>query len=299
MTDEAQWIRCPTQTLRATPDFSLTDFDHRATPGWDAGKAPGRAMMAGRGKDLANLQERLFAAGRSGDHRSLLLVLQGLDTSGKGGVVRHVIGMVDPQGVQISNFGVPTSEEASHHHLWRIWKQLPRAGKIGVFDRSHYEQVLVVKVDELEPLDLNETRYDELLAFDHQVASAGTTVVKVALMTSYDEQSERLARRLERPDKLWKYNPSDVDNRTKWGAYQQAFTEMFRRTSSDVAPWYVIPADRKWFARLAVTEILYRTMTGMNLAWPDADYDVAAERERVTASSTGAGKAAAMQTSID
>lgn len=290
------WTQSPRELLRAGEDFSLADLDRRSTPGWEHGKKAARQAMVERGEELADLQEQLFAGGRTGDHRSVLVVMQGLDTSGKGGIVRHVLGMVDPQGVQIASFGVPTPEERSHHHLWRIWRQLPRAGRIGVFDRSHYEQVLVVKVDELEPPALNETRYDELVAFDHQVAESGTTVIKIALMCSYDEQTQRLASRLERPDKYWKYSPSDVDTRTKWGAYQEAFEEMFRRTSTDVAPWYVIPADRKWYARHSVTQILYESLKDLDLTWPEIDYDVEHEKQRLAATASPEGRRAAKRT---
>ncbi len=299
MANEPDWDDSPLDLLRATDDVDLQAMDRRGTPGWDAGKKAGRKAMKQRGKDLATLQEKLFAAGRVGDHRSMLVVLQGLDTAGKGGIVRHVLGMVDPQGVQIASFGVPSKEEASHHHLWRIWRELPRAGRIGIFDRSHYEQVLVVKVDELEDPALNETRYEELVNFDHQIAQSGTPVVKIAMMVSYDEQTERLTKRLDRDDKHWKYSPSDVDNRAKWGAYQEAFTQMLRRTSTDTAPWYVIPADRKWYARLAVTEILYQHLAAMDLTWPDVEFDVEVERQRLKDSASEEGRAKAKGTALE
>lgn len=281
----AGWSGNPAELLRVGPDFDLAAFDRAGTPGWQGDKDSGIAFTAARGAELSELQERLFADGRSEGTRSVLLLLQGIDTAGKGGIVRHVIGMVDPQGVALASFGVPTEEERRHHHLWRIRKRLPAPGKIGVFDRSHYEQVLVVKVDELEPPEVNATRYDELVAFDRKIVASGTTLIKVAMMVSHAEQGERLTERLERPDKWWKYNPSDIDVRERWDAYQDAYAEMLARTSIDEAPWYVVPADRKWYARLAVTELLHGALAGLGLGWPPADFDPKVELGRLAATS--------------
>ena len=283
------WSEPVASLLRAGADFDLTRLDRRATPGWEHGKKKAETFMAKRGKELSDLQERLYADGRSGGSRSVLLVLQGLDTAGKGGIVRHVLGMVDPQGVALASFGVPTAEEAAHHHLWRIRRQLPPAGRIGVFDRSHYEQVLVVRVNELEPEQANEARYSELVAFDQELVAAGTTVVKVALMVSSDEQFERLAERLDRPDKYWKYSPGDIDTRLDWDDFQEAYAEMFARTSVPQAPWYVVPADRKWYARLAVTELLIEALRSLELGWPPADFDVETEKRRLAETRSPAG----------
>lgn len=224
---------------------------------------------------MSELQERLFAEGRSGGKGSVLLVLQGLDTAGKGGIVRHVMGMVDPQGVKLASFGVPTAEERARHYLWRIEKQLPPPGRIGVFDRSHYEDVLVVRVDELVPQEEWSKRYEEINAWERSLIEGGTTLVKVALMVSYAEQGERLMERLDRPDKYWKFSPNDITTRSKWPAFQAAYADVFTLTSTEQAPWYVVPADKKWYARLAVTEILTRTLEDLNPTWPPATFDVA------------------------
>lgn len=285
----AHWSEPVASLLRAGADFDLARLDRGATPGWEHGKKKAETFMVKRGKELSDLQERLYADGRSGGSRSVLLVLQGLDTAGKGGIVRHVLGMVDPQGVALASFGVPTEEEAAHHHLWRIRRQLPPAGRIGVFDRSHYEQVLVVRVNELEPPQANEARYSELVAFDQELVAAGTTVVKVALMVSHDEQFERLAERLDRPDKYWKYSPGDIDTRLDWDDFQAAYAEMFARTSVPQAPWYVVPADRKWYARLAVTELLIEALRSLELGWPPADFDVETEKRRLAETRSSAG----------
>ena len=280
---DADWEVAPTQALRVGPGFDLAAFDRRSTPGFAGDKASGQALVARHADELSELQERLFAEGRSGGSRSVLLVLQGMDTAGKGGIVRHVVGLVDPQGVAHRSFGVPTPEEREHDFLWRIRNALPRPGYIGVFDRSHYEDVLVARVDELVPPAVWEARYDEINRFEEEVVAAGTTIVKVALLVSYEEQRARLMERLERPDKFWKYNPNDVDSRRKWPAYQEAYQAVLDRTSTETAPWYAIPADRKWFARLAVSELLLDALRGLDLGWPPADFDVEAEKKRLAA----------------
>ena len=268
------WSTDPRDALRVGPDFDLSSFDRNGQPGWDGDKDDGQAYLPERGEEMSQLQERLFAEGREGGKRSVLLVLQGLDTAGKGGIVRHVMGMVDPQGVALASFGVPTEEERSHHYLWRIEKELPPPGRIGVFDRSHYEDVLVVRVDELVPEDVWRARYDEINAWEKELVEGGTTIIKVALMVSYAEQGERLMERLERPDKHWKFNPGDLDTRSKWPAFQEAYADVFRLTSTEDAPWYVVPADKKWYSRLAITEILTRTLEELDPQWPVADFDV-------------------------
>lgn len=271
------------QALRAGPGFDLAALDRASTPGWSGDREAGEAHAAARGERLAELQELLFAHGRTGGTRSVLLVLQGLDTAGKGGIVRHVIGAVDPQGVMLRSFGVPTEEERAHHYLWRIRQSLPRPGYLGVFDRSHYEDVLVVRVAGLVPPEVWQARYAEINAFEEEVTASGTVVVKVALAISPDEQAARLRERLERPDKHWKYNPGDLDVRAQWPAYEEAYQAVLDRTSTGVAPWYVVPADRKWYARLAVTELLVHALEGLELSWPPSDIDPAAELARLDA----------------
>lgn len=278
-----RWDVAPWEALRVGPDFDLAAFDRASTPGWDGDKDDAETAMAARGAELAELQERLYAEGRAGGGRGVLCVIQGLDTAGKGGIVRHVMGLVDPQGVTIRAFGVPTEEERAHHYLWRIRNALPQPGRIGVFDRSHYEDVLVVRVDELVPEDVWRPRFDEINAFEQEITAQGFTVLKFALMVSYEEQGIRLMERLDRPDKHWKYSPGDLKTRAKWDAYQEAYADVFRRTSTDVAPWYVLPADKKWYPRLAVTEILTHTLKTLNPQWPTGDFDVAEQRRLLAA----------------
>lgn len=277
----SDWSDDPRALLRAGADFDLDDLDRGATPGWRAGKKAAKQFGRHRGDLLAELQERLFAEGRAGGSRALLVVVQGLDTAGKGGVARHVMGKVDPQGVALRSFGAPTSEEAAHHFLWRIRKALPEPGLIGVFDRSHYEDVLIARVDELVAPEVWEKRYDEINAFEADLVAAGTTIVKLGLMVSHDEQGQRLMKRLDRPDKHWKYSKNDVPTRRKWHDYQAAYADVFRRTSTEAAPWHVIPADHKWYARLATTEILTQTLIDMDPTWPSVLWDPEVQRREL------------------
>jgi PPK2 family polyphosphate:nucleotide phosphotransferase len=278
-----EWTTPPWEGLRAGPGFRLADLDTESTPGWAGGKDGAVRRMRALGGEMSELQERLYAHGRTGARRAVLLVIQGLDTSGKGGIARHVLGMVDPQGVALRAFGRPTAEERAHHYLWRIRQALPGPGRIGLFDRSHYEDVLVVRVENLVPPDTWQARYAEINEFEEEVAAAGTQIVKCALTISHEEQGARLLERLDRPDKHRKYNPGDLPTRLRWDDYQEAYQAVFERTTTDVAPWYVVPADHKWYARLAVAELLTRTLRGMGLAWPAATFDVEAERAALMA----------------
>ncbi|NLE78938.1 MAG: polyphosphate kinase 2 family protein [Rhodococcus sp.] len=281
---EQLWTAPAREILRADPDSPIADLDRNGTPGFIGKKADGKRQLEERGAVLAELQELLYANGRSGDERSILLVLQGMDTSGKGGMVRHVIGHVDPQGVDHTAFGVPTANEKRHHFLWRIEKALPRAGQLGVFDRSHYEDVLVARVDDLVPKKVWQGRYKEINNFEKELVNRGTTIVKVAMFVSLDEQKERLQERLERPDKYWKYSPGDVTARKRWPEYRKAYQAMLDRTNTDYAPWYVVPADRKWYSRIAVTELLIDAFERLDLDWPPADFDIEKEKRRLAAS---------------
>ena len=272
-----------TELLRVREGFDLSSFDRGSRPGLKGGSGAAEDLLADQGEVLDELQEKLYAHGRAGGTRSVLLVLQGLDTAGKGGIVRHVVGLVDPQGVTIRSFGVPTAQEREHDFLWRIRRALPEPGRIGVFDRSHYEDVLVARVDALVTPEVWEARYDLINEFEAAVVAAGTVVVKAALMVSYDEQGERLAERLERPDKHWKYNPSDIDTRLRWDDYQEAYQAVFDRTSTEHAPWHVIPADDKHYARVAVSQLLVEALESLDLDWPEADFDVVTEKARLEA----------------
>ena len=260
--------------LRVPTDGSglrLADVDPRSTPGTTLKKAEAKAEAAELGEELADLQERLWAEGRTGGRRRVLLVLQGMDTSGKGGAVKHVVGLVNPVGVRIAGFGPPTDEEKAHDFLWRIERALPPCGAIGVFDRSHYEDVLIVRVHDLVPQSEWETRYDRINAWEQQLVDDGVVVVKVMLHISHEEQRERLLARLDDPTKHWKVNPGDVDERRHWDEYMAAYEAVLARCSTPAAPWYVVPADRKWYRNWALSHLLLETVRGMDLQWPSPD----------------------------
>jgi PPK2 family polyphosphate:nucleotide phosphotransferase len=261
----------------------LSALDTRATPGFDGDKAAGKAELAALGPRLSDLQERLHAEGVTGGRRSLLLVLQGMDTSGKGGVVRHVIGQVDPQGCTIASFKAPTKEELAHDFLWRIRKRLPVPGKLGVLDRSHYEDVLVVRVHGLVPRSTWSRRYAAINRFEARLVTDQVRVVKVFLHISKEEQRQRLLARLDDPTKQWKFNPRDVDERAFWDDYQEAYAAALERCNSDAAPWYRVPADRKWYRNWAVASLLVEQLEDMKLTWPKADVDVEGQRARLLA----------------
>ena len=261
----------------------LNALDTRATPGFDGGKAAGKASLAALGRRLSDLQERLHAEGVSGGTRSLLLILQGMDTSGKGGVVRHVIGQVDPQGCQIASFKAPTREELAHDFLWRIRRRLPGPGKLGVFDRSHYEDVLVVRVHDLVPRSTWSRRYASINRFEVQLVEHDIRVVKVFLHISQEEQRQRLLARLDDPTKHWKFNPHDVDERAYWADYQEAYQAALERCNGVAAPWYLVPADRKWYRDWAIAMLLVEQLEDMKLTWPKADFDSEEQRARLLA----------------
>ena len=259
----------------------LTSIETDVARGFDGTKADGKAALAEMGSELADLQERLWAERTAGSERRVLVVLQGMDTSGKGGVLRHTIGLVDPQGVRITSFKAPTDEERAHDFLWRIERGLPGAGYIGVFDRSHYEDVLIARVRELADRAEIERRYDAINDFEARLCDEGFSIIKCMLHISADEQKARLEERLANPEKHWKYNPGDLDERAHWASYREAYEIALERTHTDVAPWHVVPSDKKWFRNLAVGQLLLDTLRGLDLQWPAADFDVEAETARL------------------
>ncbi|MFD0077468.1 PPK2 family polyphosphate kinase [Streptomyces sp. NPDC127166] len=264
--------------------IDLAGYDARATPAGPADKAAGLAATAALGPRLSSLQERLYAASTAGDRRRLLLVLQGMDTSGKGGTVKHVIGLFNPSGCRIHAFKAPTQEERNHPFLWRIMRALPQPGEIGIFDRSHYEDVLIARVRELVPRRLLGRRYGQINRFEKTLADDGVTVVKVFLHLSYEEQRARLLERLDNPDKHWKFNPGDIEERSLWPAYQQAYELALERCSTDEAPWYLVPADRKWYRNWAISKLLLEHLEALDPKYPPGDFDAEECRARLLAS---------------
>ena len=266
-------------------DLSVYATD--GTPYFKGGKAEGEEELAGLGPRLLDLQTKLYAHRGEPDAPRVLLVLQGMDTSGKGGVLKHTVGLVDPVGVRITSFKAPTEEERAHDFLWRIEKAVPERGYLGVFDRSHYEDVLIARVRSLAPPEEIERRYGAINDFEQRLVDEGTVVVKCMLHISPAEQKERLLARLDDPTKHWKYNPGDVDERQLWGDYTKAYEIALERTNTEAAPWYVVPSDRKWYRNLAIGELLHETLAGLGLDWPKADFDVEAERRRLEADTIG------------
>ena len=249
--------------------FRLIEIDPDTTPGLK-GKHRAKTDLARHRDSLFKLQERLYAERK----RALLVVLQAMDTGGKDGTVTHVIGNMNPQAVLISSFKAPTPEEKGHGFLWRIRKRLPEKGYIGIFNRSHYEDVLVARVHNLAPPDVIERRYEKINAFERKLTRSGTRVVKLMLHISYDEQRQRLIDRLKNPDKHWKFSEHDIDERGYWDDYQSAYSTAISRCSTDWAPWFVIPADDKDYRNWAVASILIETLEEMNPQYPRPKLDV-------------------------
>jgi PPK2 family polyphosphate:nucleotide phosphotransferase len=255
------------------PSFAGLEPD--ATPKAPGGKRRTLAKLEERGVELAGLQERLYAeATEPGATRRVLLVLQGMDTSGKGGTIKHVIGLVNPQGVAIASFKKPTEEELRHHFLWRVRHRVPAPGMLGIFDRSHYEDVLVARVHHLADRSTIERRYEEINRFEAKLAQEGVAIVKVFLHLSFEEQRERLLARLRTPEKHWKFNPADVEERQRWPGYQRAYDLALERCSTEHAPWYVVPADHKWYRNWAVGRLLLETLRELDPQYPQPDLDV-------------------------
>jgi PPK2 family polyphosphate:nucleotide phosphotransferase len=256
--------------LRAQPGrrIRLRDLDTSNAHGWTK-EAAGPALDEQLDR-LTDLQDRLWAEGK----RAVLVVLQGIDAAGKDGTIKKVMTAFNPQGCPVTSFKVPSSEELAHDYLWRVHKAVPRRGEIGIFNRSHYEEVLIVRVHGLVPRSVWRSRYDEINAFEAHLAANGTTIVKFFLSISKDEQRERFQARYDDPTKRWKFSMGDLDERERWDDYQAAFDDALSKTSTDVAPWYVIPADRKWFRNLAVATILADTMAGLKPKYPPVAEDV-------------------------
>ncbi|QDY90501.1 polyphosphate kinase 2 family protein [Arthrobacter sp. UKPF54-2] len=281
MADVVNFDEHPADTLKAGKKFKLGDVDPGSTPGYSGDKAEGEKLLSELDGKLTNLQEQLFAESRIGGKKRVLLVLQAMDTAGKGGIVNHVMGQMNPQGVQLKSFKAPTPEEQSYDFLWRIEKEVPAAGMVGVFDRSHYEDVLIHRVHRWADAEELERRYRAINEFEARQTAAGTKIVKVMLHISRDEQQERLLARLEDPAKRWKYSGNDLKERAFWDDYMDAYQAAFEQTSSELAPWHVVPANKKWFARIAVQQLLLDALEGLGLEWPVPELDIEMEQELV------------------
>ncbi len=242
----------------------LGSIDPGDTHGWD--KETARAATDELLPELTELQERLWAEGT----RAVLVVLQGIDAAGKDGAIRKVMTAFNPQGCPVTSFKVPSAEELDHDFLWRIHKRVPGKGEVGVFNRSHYEDVLVVRVHDLVPETVWRARYDQIVSFEDHLAATGTTIVKFFLYIDRDEQRERFQARYDDPTKRWKFAMGDLEERTHWDDYIAAYEDALSKTSTERAPWYVIPANRKWFRDLAIATVLRETLTDLDPAYPPA-----------------------------
>lgn len=275
------WSTEPDGLLRVGPDFQLRSVDPGSTPGTDADREAGRAELARASEELRELQQKLFAQSRTGARDRLLVVLQAMDAAGKGGIVNHVFGALEPYGLALTAFKAPSAEEREHDFLWRVEPRVPEPGVIGVFDRSHYEDVIVQRVRSLAPPEEIERRYDAIAEFERRIADDGVRIVKIMLHISPEEQAERLLARLDEPEKHWKYDPGDVDERLRWAEYMEAFQAAIERTNAPHAPWFVVPADAKWYARVAVQRVVLSELHGIDPRWPVGDFDPEEQRSRV------------------
>ncbi|MEA2612471.1 MAG: hypothetical protein QOI52_430 [Chloroflexota bacterium] len=259
--------------LRVRPGsrVKLAKVDPSATFGRAKDAAAGE-LAAGLAR-LTDLQDRLWAEGK----HKVLVVLQGIDAAGKDGTLRHVMGAFNPQGCPVTSFKVPSAEELAHDYLWRVHKAVPRKGEIGIFNRSHYEDVLIVRVHGLVPRKVWSERYGQINDFERMLADNGTTLVKFFLTIDKDEQRKRFQARFDDPTKRWKFSMGDLEERKLWDDYQQAFDDALTKCSTASAPWYVIPANHKWFRNLAVATILADTIAGLKPAYPPVAKDVPAD----------------------
>jgi PPK2 family polyphosphate:nucleotide phosphotransferase len=261
-----------TTIYRVDPDSDVdwAEHDPDAKTGFEGGKKDGKAAQPALNQRLADLQHRLWAESR----QSLLVILQAMDTGGKDGTIRNVFRTVNPQGVHVRNFGTPSEQELAHDYLWRVHQHTPEDGVIAIFNRSHYEDVLVARVHELVPLEVWSRRYRHIREFERMLADEGTRIVKIFLNISKEEQAERLRARLDRPDKKWKFRKSDLQDRNLWDEFHSAYRQAIEETSTDYGPWYVVPANRKWYRNLVVSSILIQTLESMDPQYPKAEEDL-------------------------
>ena len=259
--------------LRVKPKTKagIAKIDPDSTKGAPGDKRVTEAASAALNEELSELQERLWAE----NERSLLVVLQAIDAGGKDGAIRKVFGGVNPQGCRVTSFKAPSEEEQAHDFLWRVNKATPRKGEIGIFNRSHYEDVLVVRVHDLVPKKVWSKRYSIINDFEAGLAASGTTIVKFFLHISKEEQAERFRKRLENPEKNWKFRRADLEEREHWDGYQKAFEDALTKTSTAAAPWFVIPADHKWYRDWALLSVLVETLRDLDPRFPEPEEDLA------------------------
>ena len=266
--------------LKPGTKVDLRKWNPSATDEFKGGKEEAAPVLQSLIEELVALQEKLYAEQK----QRILVVLQAMDTGGKDGVVRHVFGGVNPQGVRVASFKVPTPPELAHDYLWRVHAQTPGKGEIVIFNRSHYEDVLAVRVHNIVPEDVWSRRFDQINAFEKTVAEEGTTILKFFLHISSSEQKQRLLDRLKDDTKQWKFNPGDLKERALWKDYMQSYEDVLNKTSSEYAPWYLIPADKKWYRDLVIASILVDRLKQLKIDYPRPGFDVAAMLQELEAS---------------
>jgi PPK2 family polyphosphate:nucleotide phosphotransferase len=249
---------------------SLAKFDPNDSKAFKGDKEKGLKTLAKLNQELQSLQELLYAQQK----HKILIVLQAMDTGGKDGVIRRVFDGVNPQGVKVASFKVPTAEELARDFLWRVHKVVPGAGEMVIFNRSHYEDVLVVRVRGYAPEEVWGKRYDQINAFERLLAESGTTILKFFLHIDRDEQKERLQARLDDPTKTWKFRLGDLEERKLWDLYMQAYEDALNKTSTEYAPWYVVPANRKWYRDLVISSVLVDTLRKLEMEYPKSEEDL-------------------------
>lgn len=270
MNTEKYLVR-PDKTIR------MSDFDPNDSSEFEGKKKAGQAALKELNKEIEDLQELLYAEGK----KRLLVVLQAMDTGGKDGTIRAVFEGVNPQGVRVASFKVPTWLELSHDYLWRVHSQTPRKGEIVIFNRSHYEDVLAVRVLNLMPEEVWSKRYQHIREFERLLVDEGTVILKFYLNIDLEEQARRFLARLEEPSKNWKFNPGDLDDRALWDDYMLAYEDLLNKTSTEWAPWYVIPSNKKWYRNLLIATIVRDTLVSMNMQYPVPPADLEQYHQRV------------------
>ncbi|MCJ7695196.1 MAG: polyphosphate kinase 2 family protein [Anaerolineaceae bacterium] len=261
----------------AKGNIKLTDFDPDDTGKFDGGKKEGKVQLRKLNLELEVLQELLYAENK----HKLLIILQGMDTSGKDGVIRHVFEGVNPQGVQVASFKVPTSVELAHDYLWRVHQKTPGKGEIVIFNRSHYEDVLVVRVHNIVPKEVWKKRFEQINAFERLLAEEGTTILKFYLHIDLQEQAQRLLERVETPEKHWKFNPGDLDERQYWQDYQAAYEDVLNKTSTDFAPWLIVPSNKKWYRNLVIANVIVDKLKSLRMSYPADIEDLEVHHKRL------------------
>ena len=248
----------------------LKDFDPNDSSEFNGKKKAGEEALIEINKEIETLQEQMFAEGK----RRLIVLVQAMDTAGKDGIIRHVFEGVNPSGVRVAAFKAPTAVELSHDYLWRVHAQTPGKGEIVIFNRSHYEDVLVVRVRNLAPKEVWSKRYDHIKNFEKMLTDEGTTILKLFLNIDLQEKAQRFLARVEDPTKTWKFNPGDLEERKLWPQYMEAYEDVLNKTSTDYAPWYVIPSNKKWYRNLLVANILRDTLKGFKMSYPEPPADL-------------------------